>query len=163
MNHYRTHATHQSNPVLKKSVQLTIWQTDLHLGNIFVSEDSPPQILSLIDWQSIPIPPLFLQARWPVFLEPPDDYPEGLVKPKLASNYNELDGEEKKLADFKFNEINQAKGYEISSRLNNEPGYRAMTLPRVLKSSSAALVKHMRREQSLFESVCWKSAPSGPS
>jgi hypothetical protein len=68
-----------------------------------------------------------------VFLEPPDDYPEGLVKPRLPDNYDRLSREEKKLADFTFDEINQAKGYEISSRLSNESGYRAMTLPRVFK------------------------------
>jgi len=50
------------NIVLEKFQQPSIWHTDLHLGDIFVSQDSPPQILSLIDWQSVPIAPLFLQA-----------------------------------------------------------------------------------------------------
>jgi hypothetical protein len=118
---------------LESVLQPTIWHTDLHLGNIFVSEDLQPKILSLIDWQSVSVSPLFLQARWPVFLEPPDDYPQGLAKPQLPKNYNELNDEERKLADFKFEEINLAKGYEISSRLSNKPGYEAMTLPCVFK------------------------------
>ncbi|KAF2422062.1 hypothetical protein EJ08DRAFT_672848 [Tothia fuscella] len=123
----------QSSSILQTSIEPTIWHTDLHLGNIFVSEDSPPKIVSLIDWQSIPISPPFLQARWPVFLDPPDDYPEGLGKPQLPDNYNNLDDEEKKLADFKLSEINQSKGYEISTFLSNKRAHRAMTLPRVFK------------------------------
>jgi len=126
----------ESNPILEKYVRPIICHTDLHFGNVFVSDDSnvtPPKILSFIDWQSISISPLFLQARWPVFLEPPDDYPQGLVKPQRPQNYAELSEDDKKLADFTFDQVNQAKGYEISSRLNNETAYRAMTLPRVFK------------------------------
>jgi aminoglycoside phosphotransferase (APT) family kinase protein len=56
-----------SNTPIQQFLQPAIWHTDLHLGNIFVSESGPPKILSFIDWQSVSISPLFLQARWPVF------------------------------------------------------------------------------------------------
>lgn len=48
---------------LEKISQPALWHTDLHMGNIFVSESEPSQIVCLIDWQSISISPLFLQAR----------------------------------------------------------------------------------------------------
>jgi hypothetical protein len=76
----------QSNPMLAKFVQPTIWHIDLHLGNIFVSEDLPLKLLSLIDWQSISVSPLFIHARRPVFLEPPDDYLQCLFKPFLPNH-----------------------------------------------------------------------------
>lgn len=67
-----------SHPILAQSAKPVIWHTDLHMGNIYVSPDEPSQILSLIDWQSVSMLPLFLQTRWPIFLEPPQDYARGL-------------------------------------------------------------------------------------
>ncbi|KAL4756226.1 uncharacterized protein BDW70DRAFT_164694 [Aspergillus foveolatus] len=57
-----------SHPVLAKFTRPTLWHTDLHMGNIFVAPKNNSQITALIDVQSLSILPLFLQARWPVFL-----------------------------------------------------------------------------------------------
>lgn len=62
-----------SNPIL--------WHTDLHLGNIYVSEDEPTRMVSIIDWQYVYVGPTFLQANWPEFLKPNDEYICGVVHP----------------------------------------------------------------------------------
>ena len=69
----------ETHPLLACSSQPRLWHTDLHMGNIFVSEQDPSQILSFIDWQLIQIAPTFLQARWPEFVTPPKGYKTGLT------------------------------------------------------------------------------------
>ncbi|KAL8927869.1 MAG: hypothetical protein Q9172_001169 [Xanthocarpia lactea] len=101
----------------------TLWHTDLHMGNIFVSEDDHTQITSLIDWQSTSISPLFVQVRWPKFLKPPEDYPEGFVQPKLPSNFEELSPDEKEVALFKKDQAGNSKAYEVATYLNNHEVY----------------------------------------
>jgi hypothetical protein len=75
-----------------------MWHTDLHLGNIYVSEEDPTQIVSIIDWQSISVGPLFLQATWPEFLKLSDDYVWGVVQPQLPNNFDESYIAEKEFA-----------------------------------------------------------------
>jgi aminoglycoside phosphotransferase (APT) family kinase protein len=87
---------------LQQNSRPTLWHTDLHMGNIFVSETEPSKIVCLIDWQSISLSPLFLQARWPVFLEPPDDYVKGFVHSQLPSNFESMDEGDKELATYKI-------------------------------------------------------------
>ncbi|KAF2429614.1 hypothetical protein EJ08DRAFT_270470 [Tothia fuscella] len=122
-----------SNPMIAQSAKPTLWHTDLHMGNIFVSEKDPSKIVSLIDWQSISISPLFMQVRWPVFLEPPDDYAEGFVKPKLPENFEDLDEDGKASASYKFKSASRTKGYEISTYFQNRAAYDARRVPRVFK------------------------------
>lgn len=68
-------------------VQPTLWHPDIHDGNLFVHEGN---ISSVIDWQSIWVGPLILQARVPRLI----NY-NGEIKLKLPSNYKKLDEEEK--------------------------------------------------------------------
>ncbi|EZF78988.1 hypothetical protein H105_00053, partial [Trichophyton soudanense CBS 452.61] len=89
-----------SHPVLAQLGKPVIWHTDLHMGNIYVSPDNPSQILSIIDWQSISVLPLFLQARWPIFLELPENFVRGFQAPKLPDNLKEMDEEDQQLAKF---------------------------------------------------------------
>jgi len=118
---------------LQKNSPPTLWHTDLHMGNIFVSESEPSKIVSLIDWQSVSISPLFLQARWPVFLEPPDDYIKGFVHPQLPSNFQSMDDDDKELATYKFKQASRTKAYETSTFLKNRDAYHAMNVPRVFR------------------------------
>ncbi|KAM5439426.1 hypothetical protein MferCBS31731_004522 [Microsporum ferrugineum] len=122
-----------SNPTLAQCTRPALWHTDLHMGNIYVSPNNPSHILSLIDWQSISALPLFLQARWPVFLEPPQNFPKGLQQPKLPENFNELDAEEQQLARYEQQQAMAAKAYEVSSFLQNRAAYTATKLPRVFR------------------------------
>jgi len=111
----------------------TLSHTDLHMGNIFVSENDPSEISAIIDWQFTQIAPMFLQARWPVFLKPPKNYPAGLVQPKLPDNYDALDKEGKELADYEFKQVTAAKAYELRCFLDNQDAYHAMNIPRVYR------------------------------
>jgi hypothetical protein len=122
-----------SHPTLTASSKPVLWHTDLHMGNIYVSPDDPAQILSLIDWQSISVLPLFLQARWPVFLEPPQHYVQGFDKPALPDNFDKLDPEDQQLVRYEHEQNVAAKAYEVSSFLENRPAYTAMKLPRVFR------------------------------
>ena len=112
-------------PSLLERSRPTLWHTDLHMGNIFVSQEDHTRIVSLIDWQSTSISPLFLQARWPVFLSPPEGYCEGVELPKLPANFEELDASEKEIALFEKDQATCAKAYEVATYLNNHDAYTA--------------------------------------
>jgi hypothetical protein len=60
--------------LFSKLSEPVLWHTDLHMGNIYVSHEDPVKIVSLIDWQSIVVSPLFLQARFPEFLPVDETY-----------------------------------------------------------------------------------------
>lgn len=121
------------HPNLVTHTKPTLCHTDLNMGNIFVLEDNPSEISSIIDWQFTQIASLFLQARWPVFLQPPKDYPIGLVQPKLPENFEQLDAEEKELAKYKFKQVMATKAYEVRSFLDNQDAYDAMNIPRIFR------------------------------
>jgi hypothetical protein len=118
---------------LQQNSRPTLWHTDLHMGNIFVSESEPAKITALIDWQSSSVSPLFLQARWPIFLEPPDDYVKGFVHPQLPSDFERMDEIDKELAMHKFKQASRTKAYETSTFLKNRDAFNAMNVPRVLR------------------------------
>ncbi|CAN9388831.1 unnamed protein product [Alternaria alternata] len=87
--------------LIGKVSEPALWHTDLHMGNIYVSEKDSTEIVSLIDWQSVVVSPLFLQARFPIFLDVDENYP--------------LDDEDKVFAEYKLRETTVAKGYELST------------------------------------------------
>ncbi|KAI1949824.1 hypothetical protein LOZ57_002302 [Ophidiomyces ophidiicola] len=125
-----------SNELLKgEASQPIIWHTDLHMGNIFVASDECSRIVSLIDLQSISVLPAFLQAQWPVFLRPPQnyDYERGIFKVKLRDDFDTLDEDGKMLAMREWSQVKLAKAYEISTLLENKPAHRAMNVPRVFR------------------------------
>lgn len=122
-----------AHPALAKSAKPVLCHTDLHMGNIYVSPDKPSQILSIIDWQSISVLPFFMQARWPIFLEPPENFPPGYQKPELPDNFNELDPEDQQLAKYEQEQAMAAKAYEVSNFLENRAAHNAMKLPRFFR------------------------------
>ncbi|MCJ1284646.1 hypothetical protein MMC26_003981 [Xylographa opegraphella] len=111
-------------PSLERS-RPTMWHTDLHMGNIFVSQEDHTRVVCLIDWQSTSISPLFLQARWPAFLSPAEGYSEGPEHPKLPGNFDDLDADEKNIALFEKDRAVSAKAYEVATYLNNHDAYTA--------------------------------------
>jgi hypothetical protein len=119
---------------LASTLKPIIWHTDLHLGNIYVSEEDPTQIVSIIDWQSISVGPLFLQATWPEFLKPNDDYICGVVQPQLPNNFDKLDIAEKEFAISTRDDALITKSYELrSSQYNNRDVYRSINLPPIFR------------------------------
>lgn len=121
------------SPKLLDNSQPVMWHTDLHMGNIFVSEDDPEKVTGFIDWQNTSINPFFLQARWPVFLKPPPDYQEGQVMPSLPEDFEQMDDEEKEIALYNKAKATWSKAYEVANFLNNRRAWRAMQAPAPLK------------------------------
>ncbi|RYO15711.1 hypothetical protein AA0111_g11632 [Alternaria arborescens] len=116
--------------LMGKVSEPVLWHTDLHMGNIYVSEQNPEEIVSLIDWQSVVVSPLFLQARFPEFLTVGEDYVLGTMElPKLPPNFDEMDAEDKKFAEHNLKEAKLAKIYEISSKSKNIRGWKALQVP----------------------------------
>ncbi|XP_077661318.1 uncharacterized protein AFUA_7G04765 [Aspergillus fumigatus Af293] len=105
----------------------TLWHDDLHLGNIFVCDEDPTKILSIIDWQFMSIMPAFMQVQWPSFLCPPDDYKIGMVKPELPPNFDEMDSDEKAFAITERDQALLTKCYEAALAKNHLQSYLALT------------------------------------
>ncbi|KAF1912281.1 kinase-like domain-containing protein [Ampelomyces quisqualis] len=107
-----------------------LWHTDLHMGNIYSKPEDPAKICSLIDWQSIVVSPLYLQARFPEFLSVSDDYVLGLTEePKLPQDYEDLDADDKKLAELKFEDTKMSKFYELSTANQHLRTHHAFLMP----------------------------------
>ncbi|PVH97470.1 hypothetical protein DM02DRAFT_719847 [Periconia macrospinosa] len=106
---------------------------NLHMGNIYVSDMEPARISSIIDWQSISVSPLFLQAGWPIFLKPPKGYITGLRKPTLPDGFETLSSDDKEIATYQWKQATWSKAYEVSSYLNNTEAHNAMNAPRVFR------------------------------
>ncbi|PYH73234.1 uncharacterized protein BO88DRAFT_421641 [Aspergillus vadensis CBS 113365] len=124
---------HDTHPLLGQSAQPTLWHTDLHMGNIYVAPDDRTRIVSVIDFQSISVMPLFLQSRWPEFLKPPDNYTKGFTSPELPGGYDNMDDESKMLARREWSQAKLAKAYEVSTYLENRPAHTARNVPRVFR------------------------------
>jgi hypothetical protein len=101
------------------------------MGNIFVAPKNNSQITALIDVQFLSVLPLFLQARWPVFLQPPRDYTRGLVQPVLSHDFDSLDEEDKAVALHDRTQAKLAKAYEVSIFLENILAHDATAVPRM--------------------------------
>ncbi|EGE08331.1 hypothetical protein TEQG_07305 [Trichophyton equinum CBS 127.97] len=110
-----------------------LWHTDLHMGNIFVSDNDPTEIVSIIDWQYIAIGPLFLQSNWPNFLKPGDEYIYGPIQPQLPNDFEELGEAEKRLASSIRDDAIISKSYELQSFLHSKDVYRSLNLPTVFR------------------------------
>lgn len=122
-----------SDTLIDRASQPVLWHTDLHMGNIYVSNEDSTKIVSLIDWQSIVVSPLFLQARFPEFLPVDEDYAFGSEIPKLPPNYDQMDADDKEIAGFKLQEAKLAKAYELSSGSQNKQAYKALFIPSFLR------------------------------
>lgn len=104
------------------------------------------RITSPIDFQSESVLPAFLQARWPRFLKPPQNYPKGFVQPKPPDNFDELDEDDKTITQQEFPQAKLAKAYEVSTYLKNRPAHNAMNMPRVSENFSSAVARFPRWE-----------------
>ncbi|KAH9871625.1 hypothetical protein J1614_005880 [Plenodomus biglobosus] len=107
----------------------TLWHTDLHMGNIYVSNEEPSQVVSLIDWQSIVISPLFLQVRFPEFIRIGDDYVLGNEIPTLPENFNEMDDDDQAITFYKHSQTMLGKTNEAASGLKNKNIFKSLRLP----------------------------------
>lgn len=112
-----------------KFASSTLWHTDLHLGNIYVSPSSPTQITSLIDWQSLSLLPLFHQLRFPEFLSLPEDYEIGGPVPQRPENLHEQSEDDRLLAEYEHKQTCLGRAYEAASGFKNKQVHRARLVP----------------------------------
>lgn len=104
------------------------------MGNIYVDQEDPSTIVSIIDWQHTQVAPLFMQARWPVFLEPKGDYPVGLVLPNQREDFDSLNEDDKCIAKEEYRNARTTKAYELKMRIENWDAYKAkFYMPRSLQ------------------------------
>ncbi|KAL4908574.1 hypothetical protein BDW74DRAFT_188511 [Aspergillus multicolor] len=126
-----------TNPMISKFAQPTLWHTDLHMGNILIDPGKKSKITACKDVQSISVLPFFLQTCSPVSLKPPPDYayPKGFVQPSPTPppNLNTLSDEEKHAAEQEWMAAKMAKAYEVSTFLENRRAYHALHAPRVFR------------------------------
>jgi hypothetical protein len=116
--------------LMSKVSEPVLWHTDLHMGNIYVSHENPVEIVSIIDWQSSVASPMFIQARLPEFLPAGDDFTLGTTElPQLPQNFDEMDAEDQKYAEYKLLEAKLAKGYELACGVENNQAYKAFGIP----------------------------------
>ncbi|OJJ45136.1 hypothetical protein ASPZODRAFT_70346 [Penicilliopsis zonata CBS 506.65] len=112
---------------LRRFLKPRLWHADLHLGNIFVCDTDPTNIVNIIDWQFTSIGPAFMQVQWPSFLSPPDDYKFGMVKPELPPNSSEMDEDEQAYAITERDRALLSKCYEAALAKNHLQSYLAFT------------------------------------
>ncbi|QSS53026.1 phosphotransferase enzyme family protein [Histoplasma capsulatum var. duboisii H88] len=121
-----------------------LWHSDLHHDNIFVDSADPSKVLSIIDWQSVYLAPLFQQATTPAFLD--FDGPkqmEGLSVPSLPNNFGELSLVEKERAKTLLAQQSLYKLYEIQSARQNPPVFKALRNASTLGSQIISLVSQV--------------------
>lgn len=75
-----------------------LWHNDLHTDNIFVDISNPSQITSIIDWQCVPVYPMFLITHHPSLIEYDGPRVNGFEKPELPQDFDTLDPDAKKSA-----------------------------------------------------------------
>ncbi|KAH3943357.1 hypothetical protein HBH53_176480 [Parastagonospora nodorum] len=119
--------------IIDRFSQPVLWHTDLHMGNIFVSSEDPTKVVSLIDWQSISVSPLVLQARFPEILSLDPDFVLDSAMPDLPEDYETLDAADKQIAEFKTRQARMAKAYEVASSVHNPQAYKAFFMPSFLQ------------------------------
>lgn len=111
-------------PSLLRHASPNLCHPDFHPGNIFVSEDDPTRIVSVIDWQFTNIMPRFTQVRWPLFLTPPEGYQTGMSTPELPP---ECDQGEDSTTKEKQVEALRTKCYEAALVKSHLDSYLTLT------------------------------------
>jgi hypothetical protein len=109
-------------PMLHECAESVLRHDDLSESNIFVARGDPTTVTSIIDWQFVTARPLFLQAIWPLFLEPPPGYETGPVQPKMPAF---TPGYLAAIASFR--RAAQSKIYESAIATHHERAYDALT------------------------------------
>jgi hypothetical protein len=108
---------------------LSLWHTDLHMGNIYVSDEEPTEIVSLIDWQYVVVSPLFYQVRFPEFISIGEDYELGCEIPTPPENIDEMDEADQAITRFKHKQTMMGKAYEAASGFKNKNVFKSLRLP----------------------------------
>jgi hypothetical protein len=113
-----------------------MWHGDVHTDNMFVRPENPTEIVGIIDWQSVHLSPLFLQARHPAPIGFNGPIPKGF---ELPENFDELSPAEQKDAKLLRSAQSLYKLYEVELRKQNEVVFRALQYQETLACKITAL------------------------
>lgn len=122
-----------TSTLIDRFSQPVLWHTDLHMGNIFVSSEEPTKVVSLIDWQSSVVSPLYLQTRFPEFLSVDENFVLDSPMPELPQDYEQMHADDKQIAEYKLREAKMAKAYEVATSVHNQQAYKALFMPSFLQ------------------------------
>ena len=103
-----------------------LWRDDLHAENIFVDAEEPSKILSIIDWQSVLVAPLFDHAILPGYLDydgPAVDSMKEPSKPELPKGASTA---EKTAAEKLFQEQKLVHAFKHLLQNHIEPALLAL-------------------------------------
>ncbi len=75
-----------------------LWHIDLHVENIFVNPQKPTEVVSIIDWQSASLEPLFMRGQQPYFLDYEGPLTVGLERPRLPEDLEKMNPEAQRKA-----------------------------------------------------------------
>ncbi|KAJ9391526.1 hypothetical protein DTO063F5_1136 [Paecilomyces variotii] len=104
----------------------------LDLSNILISPDDATAIQGIVDWQSSKITPLFVQAHFPDFIQPPKDYILGPGIPTLPEDFDKLSSEQQEQAVRNNRLATLSKYYEMVTLIRNESVHDALVFDRRL-------------------------------
>jgi len=88
-----------------------VWHSDLHGENIFVNPDQP-EIVGIIDWQSVALVPLFENSFQPAFLDYDGPLLNGLERPEEPKDLDQLGPVQRASAFDKYVEMTLASYYQ---------------------------------------------------
>jgi hypothetical protein len=78
-------------PINETHTASILWHNDLHSDNIFINKNRPIEMIGIIDWQGVYLSSTFLQVQYPSLIEFDGPILDDFEKPKLPSNFAELD------------------------------------------------------------------------
>ena len=119
----------------------TLWHCDLHSDNIFVDPSEPTRVINIIDWQTVNVSPLFLQARHLSLIEFEGPIPEGLKPLTLPDDFDDMSEE----AQYEVKNLQAAQSvyklYEIYMLKNCPEIARALHFKETLPGQITGLVR----------------------
>ena len=103
-----------------------LWHEDLHVANIFVDPSEPTKVVSLIDWQSTEISPLYFHARQPHVIDYDGPPVYGLERPQPPQDMDRLEPEAKKRAETLYLQQSLCSLYNTLTHHQNPKLYAAL-------------------------------------
>lgn len=132
-------------PDAEAAAQSCMWHNDLHAENIFVDPEDPSQILSIIDWQSVSVTPLFDHTIPPAFLDHDESCSHAMEKPTIPAALSNMSNDEQSIVMRHFYNESLAYAFKVLLQKHIEPAFQALAF----QESSAADVLVLARR--LFE------------
>ena len=94
-----------------------MWHSDLHSGNIFVDEEQNANITGVIDWQAVPIYPMFLHADHPRLIDYEGEKLEPFQYPDVPTHLKDLGPTDQEAAKALFLGQSLRASYEVEIQL----------------------------------------------